>query len=40
MKPENVEDLIFKPSMNLEVDIHGGQEKVRVYTEYNQIFRV
>jgi hypothetical protein len=32
MKPENVEELIH--SLNdLEVDISGGQEKVRVYTE-------
>ena len=32
MKPENVEELI--QSLNdLQVDIHGGQEKVRVYTE-------
>jgi hypothetical protein len=32
MKPENVEDLI-QALNDLEVDIHGGQEKVRVYTE-------
>ena len=32
MKPENVEDLIQAVN-DLEVDIHGGQEKVRVYTE-------
>jgi len=32
MKPENVEELI--QSLNdLEVDINGAQEKVRVYTE-------
>ena len=32
MKPENVEELI-QALNDLEVDIHGGQEKVRVYTE-------
>jgi hypothetical protein len=32
MKPENVEELI-QALKELEVDIHGGQEKVRVYTE-------
>jgi hypothetical protein len=32
MKPENVEELI--QSLNdLEVDINGAREKVRVYTE-------
>jgi len=32
MKPENVEELV-RALNDLEVDIHGGQEKVRVYTE-------
>ncbi len=32
MKPENVEELIHALN-DLEVDIQGGQEKVRVYTE-------
>jgi hypothetical protein len=32
MKPENVEELV-QALNDLEVDIHGGQEKVRVYTE-------
>jgi hypothetical protein len=32
MKPENVEELL-QAINDLEVDIHGGQEKVRVYTE-------
>ena len=32
MKPENVEELI-QAINDLEVDIQGGQEKVRVYTE-------
>ena len=32
MKPENVEELIHALN-DLEVDISGGQEKVRVYTE-------
>ena len=32
MKPENVEELI-QALNDLEVDIQGSQEKVRVYTE-------
>jgi hypothetical protein len=32
MKPENVEELV-RALNDLEVDIHVGQEKVRVYTE-------
>jgi hypothetical protein len=32
MKPENVEELI-QALNDLEVDIQGGREKVRVYTE-------
>jgi predicted TIM-barrel fold metal-dependent hydrolase len=32
MKPENVEELI-QALNDLEVDIQGGKEKVRVYTE-------
>ena len=32
MKPENVEELL-QAINDLEVDIHGSQEKVRIYTE-------